>query len=530
MGERSVSSLDYEQFANSIKRKTFFLGRQQELAGQKGAEVINSFIEAHQQLMPLYESLENLYLGAHKIYYQQPKEDGKPDHRIAVNFAKYIVDTSSGFFNGNPVQVNHPSITVNDAIDVYRRLNSEDDNDAELAKLTAIYGHAYKFCYVDKLGETVFNTDLVRTERGLEDQQVKKEGFFERFKRRQETDPYKHLKIPLTKIKTTYVKPTEGFIIYADDVTREPLYCVIYSQISADGKQVSAKVYPATEPYAWYFNRLAGAKVSLENSFESQKLTIENELNGLPLIEFLENEERVGRIETIASLIDNYNQTLSEKANDVAYFAEAILHVDGVKLDDKQKGDMKDKKLLNTYSLKERIGKTEISAKFLQKQSGDESQEHLLNRLERLIYQMSMVYNANDERFNQNASGVSLEYKLKNMKNVALIKERKFKKAFRKQYQLVFGAWGLGVEYLNIDYKFSFDIPVDKNQVAELGSKLLGQLSDRTRLENMTGLVPDVETELERLADQSQERLAPIDDLYHFKQQPQVRVSDNGVE
>ncbi|MGO2265838.1 MAG: phage portal protein [Vagococcus salmoninarum] len=529
MSEQNYKSLDYQVFANSIKNKTFYMDRNTVMEGEKGPEVINSFIDQHQTLMPLYEALEDLYLGAHKIYYEKAKEDGKPDHRIAVNFAKYIVDTSSGFFNGNPIQVAHPSRALTDAIDLYRRLNSEDDNDAEVAKLAAVYGHCYKFVYVDKMAETIFNTDLQQTDRGIEDEGLKKKGLFSFFKKHKQIDKYKDTKIPLTKVKTTYVKPTEGFIIYADDVTREPLYCVIYSNFSDEGKKVTVKVYPADDEFAWYFNRDAGNKLSLQNSKESDAETIVNELNGLPMIEFMENEERIGRIETIASLVDNYNKTISDKANDVAYFPEAMLHVDGVKLDESQKGDMKDKKLLNTFRQDGKVGeKTEVTAKFVTKQSGDESQEHLLDRLERLIYQMSMVYNANDESFSTNASGISLEYKLKNMKNIALIKERKFKKAFKRQYQLVFDIWGLGVEYLNIDYKFSFDIPVDKVQVAELGAKLVGQVSSRTRLENMSGIVPDVDDELDRLKTEDEARYSTMDEMYDFNKSK--RVEDNAEE
>ena len=34
------------------------------------------------------------------------------------------------------------------------------------------------------------------------------------------------------------------------------------------------------------------------------------------MIEFMENDERQGRIESVWSLINNYNEALSEKAND----------------------------------------------------------------------------------------------------------------------------------------------------------------------------------------------------------------------
>ena len=40
---------------------------------------------------------------------------------------------------------------------------------------------------------------------------------------------------------------------------------------------------------------------------------------------------------------------------------------------------------------------------------------------------MSMTYNANDESFSNNASGISLEFKMQNPRNLAQAKARKFK-------------------------------------------------------------------------------------------------------
>ena len=48
----------------------------------------------------------------------------------------------------------------------------------------------------------------------------------------------------------------------------------------------------------------------------------------------------------------------------------------------------------------------------LQKSTADGTQENLLNRLETLIYQTSMVANISDESYGNATSGVALAYKL----------------------------------------------------------------------------------------------------------------------
>ncbi|HBD0933481.1 TPA: phage portal protein, partial [Enterococcus faecalis] len=79
-----------------------------------------------------------------------------------------------------------------------------------------------------------------------------------------------------------------------------------------------------------------------------------------------------------------------------------------------------------------------VDINFLDKPSSDTTQENLLDRLERLIYQMSMTYNANDESFSNNASGISLEFKMQNPRNLAQAKARKFKKAYAQMYKMIF--------------------------------------------------------------------------------------------
>ena len=50
---------------------------------------------------------------------------------------------------------------------------------------------------------------------------------------------------------------------------------------------------------------------------------------GVPAVEFVENEERMGIFESALPMIDAYNKAISEKANDVDYFADAYLKILG---------------------------------------------------------------------------------------------------------------------------------------------------------------------------------------------------------
>lgn len=59
---------------------------------------LNKYIAKHQQLNgSRYKKLKDGYEGFYPIMMYQDKPQYKPDNRIIVNFAKYIVDTFNGF-------------------------------------------------------------------------------------------------------------------------------------------------------------------------------------------------------------------------------------------------------------------------------------------------------------------------------------------------------------------------------------------------------------------------------------------------
>lgn len=115
----------------------------------------------------------------------------------------------------------------------------------------------------------------------------------------------------------------------------------------------------------------------------------------VPLIEYVENNERQSAFENVETLINAYNKAISEKANDVDYFADAYLAILGAELDEETIKQIRDNRVIN---LKSGDGQ-KIVLEFLDKPNADTTQENLIERLERLIFQISMVANISDEKF-----------------------------------------------------------------------------------------------------------------------------------
>ena len=414
----------------------FTMDAAEELTNDK----LREFIDAHAKRILRYKLLENMYLGKHEILDLAEKEMSKPDNRLVVNFAKYIVDTLNGYFVGNPIKTVHPDKDTADKMKLIAKRNSQNDNNAELSKMCSIYGHAYEIMYMDEQSET----------------------------------------------RVTYLSPQEGFVIYDDTIGRNPLYGV---RVLRDKEGKTTGTIYSTDAETKFESNDKGELI--------QEDSVVHYFGDVPFIEYVENEERQAAFEGVISLINAFNKALSEKANDVDYFADAYLSILGVELDEETLKKIKDNRIIN---LKDG-DTTKIVVEFLDKPNADSTQENLINRLQDLIFQIAMVANISDEKFGA-SSGISLKYKLQPMENIALMKERKFTAGMMKRFKMMFAIptnFNVDPEsYLDIDYVFSRNMPNDLVDEADSVSKLTGIVSRKTQLSALS-IVDNVQDELDEL-------------------------------
>ena len=381
------------------------------------------------------------------IFGLPPKPEYKPDKRIAVNFAKYITDTMNGFFIGIPIKVMcDEDKAVADYVEFLDQYNDQDDNNAELSKMCSIYGKAYEMYYVDDLGN----------------------------------------------IGITYLSPEEAFMIYDDSILERPRYfCRVY-------KDADDIVY-----------------VSVSDDTRVRYLSMEGGLHwlpeeennhgfeGVPATEYRENEEEISIFEPVLTMINEYNEAVSEKANDVAYFADAYLKVLGAKVLPDNLQQIRDNRIINFEGL---LDNGQLEVDFLQKPDGDTSQEHLLDRLEKLIFQISMVANISDENFGS-SSGIALKYKLQAMSNLALTKQRKFTSGMNRRYMLIFSNPVSGMkkdDWVKLTYQFTQNIPSNLLEESQIAGNLAGIVSQQTQL-SVLSCVDNVQQEIEQIKQDEEE-------------------------
>ena len=221
-----------------------------------------------------------------------------------------------------------------------------------------------------------------------------------------------------------------------------------------------------------------------------------------------------------------YNKAVSEKANDVDYFADAYMKVLGVTLDEDGIKHIRDNRIINF----EGENAEKLIVEFMGKPESDTTQENLLERLERLIFQISMVANISDENFG-GSTGIALKYKLQAMSNLEKTKERKFTSGMNRRYKLLFGHPSSKVPadaWVQLHYRFTPNIPANLLEEAQIAAQMEGITSHNTQLKVLS-VVDDIEGELDKIEEENKSPEKTIIDELMFGKKDQEIAEDVDV-
>jgi SPP1 family phage portal protein len=419
-----------------MRKEIYRISSDEELTDAK----LNQFIMRHAAESTFrYKPLDDAYRTDYPIFHEKSKPKWKPDNRIAVNFAKYIVDTMNGYFIGNPIKitVDGENESIADYVEFLDQYNDQDDNNAELSKICSIFGKGYEMYYNDEDG----NVGII------------------------------------------YLDPMEAFMIYDDSVLRKERYFV---RLYKDVDNVLHGSVSDEQKVRWF---------TLKGKLVWDKKEQEHYFDGVPATEYRENKECQGIFEPVMSMIDAYNKAISEKANDVDYFADAYLKIIGTLLDEDELKHIRSDRVINFDGDAENL-----MIDFLQKPDGDVTQEHLIDRLEKLIFQIAMVANISDENFGT-SSGIAMSYKLQAMNNLRKTKERKFTSGMNRRYKLIFSNPGNAMQkndWVKLHYKFTPNVPANLLEESQIAQNLSGVVSQETQL-GVLSVVDNPKAEIERI-------------------------------
>lgn len=414
-------------------------------------ELVEEYIWMHEERMPRYSYLENLYIGFHDVFNLPEKESWKPDNRLVVNFPKFMTDVFTGYAYGIPVKKTFDDDNFGKKVTEFDDLNNIIDHDYEMVKMVCKYGHAFEYFYQDETGKT----------------RVK--GY----------------------------NPKNIFVVYEDSLKKSALFAVRYGRKRKTGERYGEVITPL-----WIRDFKGSVFVGEER---------ENVYGKINIVEWVLNDERLGLYECVAGLTETINKGLGEKANDVDAFAEAYLAILGAEVDDDDIYRIRDNRIINLYGTDDA---RDILVQFLQKPVADGTQENLLDRSERFIHKIGMVPDINSESFG-NSSGTALAYKLLSMDDLANTLDRKVTKSMSKRYKIFCtmktnsqdpDAWK------GIHYKTFRNIPKNMSEEAQTARNLESVVSKKTQFKVLS-IVDNPEEEIEQMRKEKEEEMSGFSDI-----------------
>ena len=418
--------------------------------------LILDLIKKHSKEKRRLSKLQKYYNNENtKIATRKYKNKNKPKNRLSHPYAQYITDTAVGYLLGKPVAYTTEDKNLLETMTDIFRYNDEADNNTTLAKMASIYGYAYEIMYLDKNAKPRFKAIdpselIVCYDNTLEENIVLAIRYYDEVVRNND------LEETVTRLEV-YTKPTEND----------------KGEIIANGKIIRGTI------------RL-------------ESITLEDEedyyFNDIPVNVYINNDELYGDFEKVLSLIDAYDQSQSDTANDFELFTNCMLVINGELIDDEQAENLNDVNLIQFLN-------SDSDAKYLIKDIQDTALENYKNRLNEDIHRFSFVPNMSDENFSNNASGIAMKFKLMGLENLIGVKEAKFKKGLMRRIELLCAYAKMknnsDYSYLAIEPIFTRNTPNNELELSQIMQNLTGILSEETII-GMSPRVSDIQAEIER--------------------------------
>jgi len=410
-----------------------------------------------------FERLERYYRVKNDIK-NRAEKDGKPNNKLAHGFAKYITKMATGYFMGKGIKyiISDDEQYKSDFFAIIDD-NYTDKTHFKLAKEASKKGVAFELLYIDEK----------------------------------------------SRLRTEAIDAEEVIPVYSQKIG-EFLECAvrIWDKRGFDDKITEyAELYTPTEILT-YSKPPNVKKYRLDDSRK-------HGLADIPIIIYWNNEEQAGDYEDVISLIDAYDTSQSDTANDSEYFSNAYFFITGafggITNDGHgggaDGGDGEDEDTNRAYRTMRRERVLHIDEKgqagFITKDINDKAEENFKTRLYKDIFFISQVPAMSDETFAGNLSGIAIRYKFAGLDELTQEKEQNFTSAQKKKIKII-------TDFINtkqnknyepdaVKIKIEFNLIENETEIINNVRSLSGIISHETMLE-LLPFIKDVADEVARIA------------------------------
>ena len=282
---------------------------EQEITQANIGTVLSEAYEVHSQNVREIKYLQEYERGVQPILTRKKEVRPEINNKIVENHAAEIVAFKVGYVFGSPITFVQRASVDSDG-------NSGKDDDKKLAILNEMMFEEGKAAQDQMLGK---------------DLSVCGVGY--------RIVLPKRVKEGVSAFSILRLNPTNAFVVKFNDIYKRTALGVSYVKLKDDSYRVGA--YTDTE----YFE-LEG------DSFNSLKVmrVLPNRVGIQPIIEYKNDEERMGCFERVMTLLDALNIATSDRLNGLAQFVQSILWMNNCEIDSEQMEQLKDKLGLLTKS------------------------------------------------------------------------------------------------------------------------------------------------------------------------------------
>ena len=390
-----------------------------------------------------YQKNEDYFYGKHEILNRTFDDTSKPNNHVMCNIPKYIVQVRTGFFSSSPLALESLNEEFMDDIRDVLDYNDFKQTFNQLDTYCSIFGHSFLVMYINDEGRLAFTAQNPKNWVYVRDNSLEQ-------------------------------KPKFAIRYYAwwDDIANQQMYDIeLYTKeeiINYEGTPIDLKEVGRRPHY----------------------------FNGLPVIEFMENESRQGSYENVINLIDTYELMLSDTANTINYFSDCYLVLTGM-----QETNAEDiAKMKNNRVLLVPEG---CEASFLTKNVEENYNENMLKRLQEQIFTIACTPLLSDSSFSSNSSGVAIQFKLFAMEKSVQLKENIFRAGFNTMFNRIRDMLNLMerrsyTEDDKVIQTYTRSLPMDLSSLSDSISKLKDVVSRRTLMTQLE-FVSDASLEEQQL-------------------------------
>lgn len=361
---------------------------------------INSAMSTHSKNKTEINYLLDYHNGIQPILRKKNLNRPEINNIIVVNFAQMITRTIVNYFIGTPIQYTQSGYSedfdrVREEVDTLNQLLDYEDSsqvDLEIAKYQSICGTAYRII--------VTNDD------------------------------------PDLPFEDRCLHPSNTFVVYENDISAKPLIGVTYLPRLDDNGLENGIIYQVFTDYGMY--RFIGTDGKIEfvddltNGFEF----VAYDVGGIPLIEYPNNNDRIGDWELVLHLMDAISNLYSNRLDDIEQVVQALLVFINAEIDSKTYDELRACGILSLVNATQQNKSEVFSITNPLDQSGVGATS---KELQELLFSLVGIPSRENRSNGGGDTGTAVELRdgWADLENVVRSKEINFKKCEKYRLQII---------------------------------------------------------------------------------------------